>query len=414
MAAATLLEAYPMAQRGEVGRAISLAAWSSVLGGIFGLFVLISIAPLLAPLILRLGPPEYALLSVFGLTAVASLSPRATAKGIYAAAFGLFLATTGTDLLTSSGRFTFGQSNLLTGVGLVPVLLGVYAVPQVFDMLEQWVQVKAMSAQQLRTSFPSWPEFRRLWRVNIKSSAIGVVVGMLPGAGADIAAWVAYAEARRSSRRRHEFGKGSEEGLVAAEAANNSVIGGALVPTLTLGIPGDPLTAILLGVLAIHGLTPGPLLFERHSGLLATLFTAMFIGNILLLFMSIYGSRAFVHAVRIPRGLLVPMVLFWVFLGVYGIESSIFDVWVMLIMGAFGYFIRKLDIPPAPIILGLVLGPNLEGALRRTLALSGGSLAIFVTRPLSIVLICLIIAALVVPIILFRREAQLTGIQESS
>lgn len=392
MAAATLLDANPMAERGEAGRAIGLITTASVCGGLVSALILMFFSPLLARVALMFGPPEYTVLCLLGLSTVAALTRGSTIKGMISAVFGLLAATVGTDISTAFTRFTFGISELGVGIGLLPLLLGVFAISRALVMIEEGVLgVKKYHPRELIPRYPSWPMLKRLKGIYLRSSLIGTGIGALPGAGATIAAYISYAEAKRTARNPEEFGKGAPEGVVAPEAANNGVVGGAMIPMLTLAIPGDPVTAVLMGLLFIQGLTPGPNLYRFHADLLYALFIGMILCNIAMLFLGMYGSRLFLKLLSATKmTVLIPMLLLISTLGAYSVSASVFDLWVMWFFGVVGYLMRKLEIPLPPIILGLVLGPILEQSFRRSLAMSAGSPMIFFTRPYSVGLILLL------------------------
>lgn len=393
MATATLFDAYPLTKRGRAAEAMGYVITSSVFGGIFSALILTFFSPLLARVALKFGPPEFVLLVTLGLTTIAFVSRGTFIKGLLSGMLGLVIATVGTDLATAFQRFTFGVSELGMGFGLIPVLLGLFAIPEVISLLES----EELSSVSIKAASPKWPTRKHwltMWPEYVKSSVIGTIIGILPGAGADIAAFVAYGEAKRSSKHPELFGTGAPEGIIASEAANNAVTGGALIPMLTLGIPGDAATAIIMGVLFMHGLSPGPELYQKSAHLLSYIYVGLFIANVFQLFLGMYLSGPFITFLRLRKGLLIPVVMLLCFLGVWAIQTSIFDLWTMLAFGILSYFMRKMEFPLSPIILGFILGPLLEQNLRRALTLSEGSLTIFITRPYSIVIIVLLLITL--------------------
>jgi putative tricarboxylic transport membrane protein len=392
MAAATLLDANPMAERGEAGKAVGLVTTASVCGGLISAFILMVFSPLLAKVALMFGPPEYTVLCLLGLTTVAAVARGSTVKGMISAVFGLLVGTVGTDITTSFTRFTFGIDGLEAGIGLLPLLLGVFAVSRALLMIEEGViSVKKYPSEKLRPQYPSGKMIRRLKGTYLRSSLIGTMIGALPGAGATIAAYISYAEAKRHSKNPEEFGKGAPEGVVAPEAANNGVAGGAMIPMLTLAIPGDPVTAVLMGLLFIQGLTPGPNLYRFHADLLYAIFIGMVLCNVAMLFLGMYGTRLFLKVLSNTKTtILIPLLMLVATLGAYSISAFIFDLWIIWVFGVIGYLMHKLKIPQPPIVLGVVLGPILEQALRRSLAMSAGSPMIFLTRPLCVGLIFLL------------------------
>ena len=392
MAAATLLDAHPMAERGEAGKAIGLITTASVCGGLISAFILMIFSPLLARVALLFGPPEYTVLCIMGLSTVAILVTGSTVKGLISAFFGLLVSTAGTDITTSFTRFTFGISEFEAGIPLLPLLLGTFAVSRALLMIEEGIKIKKHPPKKL---VPKYPSRKLVWRIKstyIRSSLLGVFIGAIPGAGSTIAAYISYGEAKRRSKNPEEFGKGASEGVVAPEAANNAEAGGAMIPMLTLAIPGDPHTAVILGLLFVQGLIPGPNLYRDHGDLLYALFIGMVLCNVAMFFIGMYGTRLLLKLLMITKTtVLIPILLLLVTLGAYSITASIFDLWIMWAFGIVGYAMNKFKIPQPPIVLGVVLGPILEQAFRRSLAMSAGSPFIFFTRPLALGLILFVI-----------------------
>lgn len=410
LAAATMLDGRPMAERGEAGRGLGLAVTASVFGGIVSVALLTAFSPLLARLALNFGPAEYTLLGILGLTTVASVAPGSTLMGLLAAAFGLLLATVGSDSPTATPRFTFGLVALNAGPGLIPVLLGLFSIAQVLVMLEGDTTRSTTVSGVAR--WPQWPkagEVRELAPTYVKSSVIGTLIGALPGAGGVIAAFVSYAEARRASRHPERFGTGTPEGIVASEAANSAVTGGALIPTLTLGIPGDAITAVIMGALFIHGLTPGPNLYRDHTDLLATVFVGMLLANLFMLPIGMYVVRAVVYAAGLRATLVIPGVLLISVLAAYAVQTSMLDVGNMFLFGLIGYLMRKLGFPLAPVVLGMVLGELIELSLRRALTVADGDVLALLTRPYALGIIVLIAILLLWPVLGRKRLAPATG-----
>ncbi|MGQ0543855.1 MAG: tripartite tricarboxylate transporter permease [Betaproteobacteria bacterium] len=394
MAVATLLDAHPMAKQGRTGEALGLVVIASVVGGLFSAFVLAFLSPLLAKVALGFGPPEYVLLVGLGLLTIAYISRGSVMKGLLAGLFGLAIATVGTDLATAQLRFTFGVSSLSGGFSLIPVLLGLFAIPEIVALVERGQSAVVLPREAIRPCWPSWSHWRESWRAYLRSSSIGTAVGALPGAGADIASFLAYAQEKRASRNPERLGKGDPNGVIASEAANNAVTGGALIPTLTLGIPGDAATAILVGVLYMHGLAPGPDLYTQKTDLIAFIYVGLFFANLVMLLLGMYALRPFLAFLRLPHGFMVPAILLLCVLGVWSIQTSIFDLWTMAAFGVLGLFLRKMEVPLSPVILGFILGPLLEQNLRRALAMSDGSPLIFLTRPYCLAILALLALAL--------------------
>ncbi|MCS7310345.1 MAG: tripartite tricarboxylate transporter permease [Armatimonadetes bacterium] len=399
-AAATTLDGYPMAQAGKAGLAIGISCITGVVGGVFSTLVLMFAAPQVARFALQFGPAEYFALAVFGLSVIASLSERSLLKGALMGACGVLLATIGLDPITAVPRFTFGLPALLEGLALVPVLVGVFALGEVFYQSSLPEPDKSLF-RHLGRVLPSRSDLRRITLPTLLASVTGTLIGALPGVGGDVAAFVAYDQAKKVSRRPEEFGKGSVEGLAAAECANNSVTGGAMIPMLTLGVPGDAVTAVILGSLLMHGVRPGPDLFEKQTPLLAAIFLGLLVANLLVLPVGLAGAKLFAQTVRAPRHYLFPIVVVLCVVGSYALNNSLLDVGVMFLFGVVGWALRRADFPVAPLVLGLILGRMTEENFRRALILSGGSWSIFLERPLSATL--LLLAALSVALSLRQR-----------
>lgn len=394
-AAATVFDGYTLAQQGHASKALSISVVSSFTGGIISTIMLITISPALANFALRFSAPEYFALAVFGLTIIANISGESPAKGLLAGAFGLFIATVGLDPVASRPRFTFGSVALLNGLSIIPVLIGLFAITEVFVQMERIFFKEERLGRKIRRSIASKQELLRITPTMVKSGLIGTFIGIIPGAGADIAAFVAYNEARRSSKRPEKFGTGVLEGIAAPEAGNNGVTGGALVPLLTLGVPGDAVAAILLGALTIQGLQPGPLLFERSADVVYTLFSSMIVANILMLVLGLVGIGLFSRVVEIPKKIIVPTILTLSIVGAFSMNNAIFDVYVALAFGVIGYLMQKVKIPASPIVLAVILGPMAESNLRRALLLYEGSLSFLYTRPITIAFLALAVISLV-------------------
>lgn len=385
-AVATTFDGYPLAQKGELGRALSISIFASAFGGIFGTVVLVLFAPTLAEVALGFGPAEYVALGVLGLTLAASLSAADYLKGGLATLFGLLLATIGQDPMTGAYRFTFGSPNLVAGIGLVPALIGLFAASEVFSAVMGSNAVRKQ-AQNARGRMPEWRLLWKLKRVMLQSSVIGTLIGIVPGAGATIASMVSYNEARRFSRTPEEFGKGAPEGVASAEAANNSSVGGALIPLLTLGIPGSGTTAVMMGALMMHGLTPGPELFSQDKDLIYSLFASLAVSNIVMLIMGVAGIGFWLWVVRTPQPYLMTAVLGISIVGSYAVENSLSGVWQMIIFGLIGFFLKRYGFPVATVVLGLVLGFMIETNVRRAVLYDGWG--IFIDRPFAAIMLAL-------------------------
>jgi putative tricarboxylic transport membrane protein len=388
-AAATVLDGYPLAQQGKAGKALRASIYGSVIGEFISDVVLITIAAQIATVALKFGPNEKFSLVVFALSTIAVISGGNILKGVVAGLLGLFLKTVGLDPITSSDRFTLGVFELTGGIPFLPLLIGLFAVSEFLAQAEKKVipgqkeQVIPLSRNH-EDNYVSWKEFRENLRTIFRSTFIGLGIGALPGSGSAIAAFVSYGAAKNASRHPENFGKGALEGVFAAETGNNAVCGGALIPLLTLGIPGDAITAILVGVLLVHGLIPGPDLFVKSGDIVYAVFIGLIVGNILHLFIASLGLRLFIKLISVSRAFLFPAVIVICLAGAYTGDSSIFDVYQMTVFGVFGYIMKKFDFPVAPLIMGYILEPLLETSLVQALILNKDSVLPFFTRPISL------------------------------
>lgn len=399
----TTVDGNAMTRQGNGARALGWALVASVFGGLIGWLALVTMAPVLARLALNLGSAEYAMLALFGLTIVVSLSGGKLAKGILCALLGVALSVVGLDPATGADRWTFGTLNLLQGVAIMPALIGLFAVPEIIFAMAARAP-RAHEPVGLRGTLPPLREIAgQVWNL-LRSAVIGVGAGIIPALGGNVAAFIAYDQARRLRRGGPEFGSGAPGGVVASEAANNGVTGGALIPLLTVGIPGDSVTAMLIGGLMIHGLQPGPRLFEASGPIMYTVLAAFLIANLLMFAISLVGYPLVVRILNIPRHLLYPGLLLMTVVGTYALNHQLFDVWVMLALGLVGLLLGLAGFPVYPVVLGLVLGPILEIEARRALLVSGGDWSVFVTRPVSAVLLALTVIALIGPPLLRRRH----------
>lgn len=397
-AAATVLDGYELAKKGEAGRALGMSTLASFAGGIISTILLMVISPQLAKLALKFSAPEYFALAIFGLSIITSISGNSIVKGLMAAGIGILISLVGIDGITGFPRFTFGNVNMLNGLSFIPIMIGLFALSQAFSSIED-ITKKIVIQQKVKSVFPTWADIKITWVTILRSSFIGTFIGIIPGAGGDIAAFVSYNEAKRFSKHPEKFGTGLIEAVAAPEAGNNGVTGGAMVPLLTLGIPGDSVTAILLGALMMQGLQPGPLLFKEQGAIVYTIFIGLLVANIVMLILGLAGIKIFTKIVSIPAYILTPIIFALCIVGSYAINNSFFDVQIMFISGIVGYFMNKLEFPASPIILALILGPMAEGNLRRGLVMSNGSASIFFTSPISLFFIILALITLFWPII---------------
>ncbi|MGI9347251.1 MAG: tripartite tricarboxylate transporter permease, partial [Gammaproteobacteria bacterium] len=404
-AAATAFDGYPMAKNGEAGRALGMAAVASASGGIFSLIALIVAAPALAHVAYSFGPPEYFSLAVFGLSMLASISGKSAVKNLAGGALGVLIATVGVDLTTGVERFTFNNPHLYEGIHFIPVLIGLFAMAEIYE------QARAPNADFNRANvsamkLPSLSDFRRVRATILRSCGIGTFVGVLPAEGSTMAAMIGYNEARRWSKHKDNFGKGEIEGVAGPEAANNAATGGAMVPTLALGIPGSATAAVILGGLQIHGLRPGPYLFEEQPELLYVIFAAMLLANIAFLFFGLAGAKLFSRISLIPRQFLWPAVFALCLVGAYGLNHSMADVWIMMIAGVAGFILRRHGFSPAPIVMGLVLGGLLENSLAQSMIIFDHNVTGFLERPIALLFFTLAVTGIFfTPLVnLFRMQ----------
>lgn len=400
-AAATCLDGYPMAQKGQPDRAISISTSASCFGGMFGSFCLLFTAPLLASVSIKFGVTEYFALGIFGLSIVTGVSSKSVIKGVLGAILGLLLGTVGIDTLSATFRYTFDITYLVAGVAFVPLLIGLYALAQCFTTSEGDLDEMTRGRNvKLKQILPSRHDIKRCTPVVLGCSVLGTIIGAIPGTGGDIASWVGYNEAKRWVKKNEvPFGEGTPEGIAAPESANNAIVGGALIPLLTLGIPGDAGTALLLGALMLQGITPGPLLFTNQGEKVYTIIVGLFMANIAFAILGFCGIRIFAKIGNLPQKWLTPLIFTFCTVGTFALNNNFGDVIFMLIAGILGYFLLKLDFSMPPIILGLLLGETVESNLRRAMTLSGGDLGYFLTRPIAMVLLVISAISLFYPII---------------
>ena len=398
----TCIDGFEMARKGRAGPALGIAAIASFVAGTVGVVLLMLIAPPVAEFALRFGPPEYFALMALGLSMVVLLAGKSMLKALAAMLVGLWLATIGIDLFTDIGRYTYDQIELMDGVNFVVVAIGTFAIGEVLANLkpESTGQMFAVP-RGLRNLMPNWQDMKDCRFAFLNGSVVGFFVGVLPGAGSTIASFVSYGLEKAVSRRPERFGKGAVEGVAAPEAANNSETGGALVPLLTLGIPGSSTTAILLAALILWGLKPGPLLIQDNPQMFWGLVASMYIGNLMLLVLNLPLVPVFAQILRLPGYVLYPVILGVSVVGVYSVDQRLFDVWLVGGFGLLGFLMRRLDYPSAPLILGLVLGDLMENAVRQSLMMSNGDISILYSRPLAATMLLLTAVILVGP--LFRQ-----------
>jgi putative tricarboxylic transport membrane protein len=395
----TCLDGYQMAKKGRAGAALGIAAIASFVAGTVGVLGLMFVAPPLARFALAFSSPEYFALMTLGLAMVVLLAGHSMVKALLAMLFGLWIASIGTDLFSSTSRFTFGRMELLSGIDFVVVAIGVFALGEVLGNLEEIEKSQLLPVPKgLRNLLPTVQDLKDSRFAFANGSIVGFLIGCLPGGGSTIASFISYGIEKAVSRRPEQFGHGVVEGVAAPEGANNSETGGALVPLLTLGIPGSGTTAILLAALVLWGFKPGPLFISENPSLFWSLVASMYIGNVMLLVLNLPLVPLFAQVLRTPAYVLYPVILGVSVVGVYSISGSVFDIGLLAGFGLLGYTMRKLDFPSAPLILGLVLGGALERALRQSLMMSDGSLSILVARPISAVMLSLALLVLLMPV----------------
>ena len=394
----TQLEGYAMTRSGRAGEALTYSLFSSTTGGLVGLIILMLVAPVVAGAAMQFRSPEFAMATVFGLTMLAYSTPGSTFRGILSGTVGLLCGMVGFDLVTDVSRFDFGTSALQSGIELVPLTVGLFGLAEVLRGIEGGA-AHASRAPVLGTMTPSFTRLRRLWKTILRGSALGAIVGAIPAAGSAIAVAVSYAQEQRLSKRPDEFGTGVPEGLAGPEAANNACVGGALVPLMTLGIPGDTMTAVLMGALLIHGLRPGPMLFMERPDFVASVYVALFLALLLTVVLGFLLIRHFVRLMRTPSHILLVIIALLCVVGAFAIRNNLADVYVMITFGVIGYVMSKLEIPVAPLAFGLILGPILEENLRRSLIISDGSWMVFIQRPIALTMLLLSLGALIYPVL---------------
>ena len=395
----TCLDGYQMARKGRAGAALGIAAIASFVAGTVGVLGLMLVAPPLAKFALSFSSPEYFGLMALGLAMVVLLAGRSMVKALLAALVGLWIGSAGTDLFTTTSRFTFGQMELLSGIDFVVVAIGIFALGEVLSNIESREEGQLLPAPKgLKNLLPTVQDLKDCRFAFFNGSVLGFLVGVLPGAGSTIASFLSYGVEKAVSRRPEQFGTGVIEGVAAPEGANNSETGGALVPLLTLGIPGSGTTAILLAALVLWGFKPGPLFIPENPALFWGLVASMYIGNVMLLVLNLPLVPLFAQVLKTPAYILYPLILGVSMVGVFSVSGSTFDLVLLMAFGLLGYLMRKLDYPAAPLILSLALGAGMERALRQSLMMSEGSVSILVSRPMSAVMLSLAVLVLMIPL----------------
>lgn len=401
----TCLDGYQMALQGRAGPALGIAAFGSFIAGTTGLIILMFLAPAIAKFALRFGPPEFFALMILALSLITYLGSGGMLKTLAMIALGFFLAIIGTDVATGRERFTFGIESLENGVGLVIVAMGVFGLGEIFTNVEKIIKTEITSSR-IAHLLPDLKDWRDSFWPILRGSFLGFFLGILPGGGGILASFVSYTIEKKISRTPEIFGKGAIQGVAGPEAANNAGSSGAFVPMLAMGIPSNVTMAILLGLLVVHGVEPGPLLAYKHPDIFWGLIASMYIGNILLLVLNLPLIGLWVKVLRVPYPILFPLIMLFCIVGVYSTSYQITDIWLFLFFGLVGWTMRKFAYEGAPLVLSMILGPRIEGSLRQSLILSDGSFGIFFTRPLSCIMITLALILLFSPFIpSLRRKA---------
>lgn len=387
-ACATTFDGYPMAQQGKAGKALGLAMSGSAIGSIFSVFAMLFLAPTLSQVALKIQSPEYFALTVLGIACIASVGSKNLVKALITGLIGILIALIGMDPMTGVARMTFNNLSLLGGIEFIPVMIGAFAIGEILKQIIDRHETQSFddADTKLKIESLSLKEFFIYKVTIIKSALIGTLIGILPGTGGSIAAIVSYGEAVRSAKDKSRFGKGAEEGVIAPETANNAAAGGAMVPTLVLGIPGSPTTAIILAAFVLQGLQPGPQLMKEQPLMLYAIFLSMFIASVVVFLAARVAVKAFAAILKLPYSVLAPIIVMFSVIGAYAVSNDIGEVWMMLGFGLFGYFMKKYDFSPATLILGLVLGRMMEENFRRQLLLSEGDYSSFFGRPITLVI----------------------------
>ena len=392
--AATTVDGYPLARQGRAGEAMGIATTGSFLGSLFGMMMLAIFTPIIGNAALNFFSFEYLWLTIFGIIICGTLTaPKDPLKGWIAGFFGLFVATIGMEGMHAYRRFCFGNVDLAGGIALLPAMIGVFGFSEILMVMKQ-PAVKIVS-NKIEKVIPNLRDIMKYWQTIIRSGVIGTIIGAIPGVGEDIGAWVSYDFAKKVSKEKEKFGKGSIEGLIAAETGNNAAVAGAIIPVLSLAIPGSAPAAVLLGAMIIHGIRPGPLLMIEHPDFVIQVVAMFFLATCAMFILGLSFTRLFCKILIIPRQKLMPVIFCLCVIGAYALSSRIFDIWVMAVFGLIGYAMKEMNYPVAPAVLGIILGDLLDKNLRRSLILTGGNIIPLFTRPISFVLVLLIVFTIV-------------------
>jgi putative tricarboxylic transport membrane protein len=399
----TCLDGYQMARQGRAGPALGMAAFGSFIAGTLGVVGLMLLAHPLARAALRFGPPEYFSLMVLGLIILTYLAQKSFIKSIIMGVLGLILSYVGLDMVSGQERFTLSIPELMDGVGIIPIVMGLFGIAEIMENLEVTMRRSIFKThiKGLLPNIKDWAD--SIWPI-IRGTVVGFFLGILPGGGAVLASFVSYGVEKRISKHPERFGKGAIEGVAGPESANNAASSGCFIPLMTLGIPSNVVMAMLFGGLLIHGLQPGPLLLKEHPDIFWGIITSMYIGNVMLLLLNLPLIGIWVQLLKVPFGFLFPMIILFCLVGVYSVNNSVLDIGIMIIFGVFGYIMRKCDYEPAPLVLAYVLGPMLEQGLRQSLLMSEGSFTIFLLRPISAVSLMIGVFLLIMAFLKSRKK----------
>lgn len=395
-AACTALNGSPLAKMGRAKEALSYSVLSSGVGGVFGIIVMMLFTPILSKVALKFGPPELFLVCLAGLAVVGSLMGKSIGKGFFSVAIGLLLSIVGMDAVSCNYRFTFGSMNLQSGLDLIPISVGLFAIAEMLDLMCNSAEVTIIQREMQNVRILKIvKDTGARWKIILKSSVIGTIIGILPGTGGAIASFISYGEAKRSSKEAHMFGKGAIDGIVAPESANNAAVGGSFVPLLSLGIPGSATSAIIFGALTVHGLIPGPKLFSEHTDIVYALMIGLLISTIFMVIIGLTGAGVFTNILKIKTTWIIPAVLIFSLFGAYSARNNVFDVLVAIVFGIIGLFFKRNQIPTAPAVLGMILGSMAEKNLRRTITIAAAKetsvISYILFRPISIVILVLLV-----------------------
>jgi putative tricarboxylic transport membrane protein len=400
----TQFDGYPMAQQGRAGHALGHALIASTVGGVLGVLVLMMIAPVIAKSAMSFRSPEFAVLALFGLVLLAYTVQGAMLAGLMSGAIGLIFGMVGFDTVSGVARFDFGSAVLQNGIDIIPVTIGIFGITEVLTTLSAARRGPLPPVPKIGSLVPPRHELARVWPSWLRGSTIGTLIGAIPAAGSAIAVAVAYALERRFTRGKARFGRGEPRGVAAPEAANSALTGGAMIPLVTLGIPGDSMSAILIGALIIHGLQPGPMMFVENPDMIGTIYGSLILATLLTFAVGMAFLRVIVQVMKLPTLVMMVLISLLCMVGAFAIRNSLADMGVMLLFGGMGYLMTLIRIPVAPLVFGLILGPLMEENLRRTLILSRGSWSVFIERPISATILALIVMVMVLPMISHWRR----------